>query len=178
MAPSSRRRRSRSREGLGDAVDKRDQTATAVSAFKTLHVSELATAQQEQDQKRKVLPAAVRFKAIEQEKSASGYTELLAFSGDNKLGYALVEERPNGELYLELVLTFPPYRGQSVGGALLREVERYGRSKGYRRLTGEVSVNDYTSSPTEIARRARWFEALGFKVNKVVEHRWTLAKAL
>lgn len=120
----------------------------------------------------------IDFKVINQDRSMSGYTEVHARSNDDQLGYAYLEERPKGELYIELVLTVPHHRRKGIGAALLQEIERYGRSKAFRRLTGEVFSKDYTRSPDEVDRRAQWFKAQGFSIRKVARRGWKLSKAL
>lgn len=120
----------------------------------------------------------IKFKIVNEDKSMSGFTELFADSGDDRLGYAFLEARPNGELYLELVLTFPPYRKKGVGSALLVEIERYGRAKGFARVAGEVFSNDYTTSPDAVDARAQWFKGHGFEINQVPGRGWNLLKTL
>lgn len=120
----------------------------------------------------------IEFRVVSEDKSMSGYIEVHARSSDDQLGYAYLERRPKGELYIELVLTVPHHRGKGVGAALLQEIERYGRSRAFRRLAGEVFSNDYTRSPDEVDRRAQWFKARGFSIRKVQRRGWRLSKAL
>jgi GNAT superfamily N-acetyltransferase len=125
------------------------------------------------------VPSEIEWKIVNEDDSYSGYIELTAKADSRRLGYALLEPRSKGVLWLELLVVLPPARRQGLGSRIITRTEELARVRGFKSIQGEVTtLCDHTPDPESCRDRARWFGSIGFTATRDWEERWEILKAV
>lgn len=132
----------------------------------------------EEEMEKVVVPEQVEWETRLPHESATMGTDIFAFDGEKKLGYAYLSDRGAGVAWLELLFVIPPARGQGLGSKILRFVESHCSAHGFRKIQGEVSINDYTETEEEVEETAAWFEERGFTRRKDGKAHWFISKGI
>lgn len=118
-----------------------------------------------------------KFVVVEPGSSNSKFLEIRVYAGEEQLGFVYLV-LGDGAILLDIIHVDSRYRGRGLGSSLVEEVERLARGLKCRRVHGEVTVNDYTSTPEKRDVRAEWFRKRGYSATKQPDGDWVIEKDL